>query len=75
MLLLVCVTWRMLVWREVSLLRNLKKMILGIALLSIASMGMSLWIVGTIIGPIMFFGGLIVGGFFLVDGYLSVDKD
>jgi len=54
---------------------NIKKMLLGIALLIVAAMGVSFWMAGSVIGAIMFFGGLIVGGFFLVDGYLSVDKD
>lgn len=54
---------------------NVKKMLLGIALLIVAAIGATFWVAGSVIGAIMFFGGLIVGGFFCIDGFLSVDKD
>ncbi len=55
-------------------MKNIKKMLLGIALLVISIMGFVLWIVGTFIGPIIFFVTLVAGLLFVIDGFLSVDK-
>ena len=56
-------------------MKNIKKMLLGIALLLISAVGASFWMAGSIIGCVMFFSGLIIGGFFVVDGYLSTDGE
>ena len=56
-------------------MKNIKKMLLGIALLIISIIGLVLWLAGTVIGAIAFFATLIIGIFFLIDGFLSVDKD
>ena len=55
-------------------MKNIKKMLLGIALLVISVIGMVLWLAGTFIGPIIFFITLVVGIFLTIDGFLSVDK-
>ncbi len=55
-------------------MKNTKKMILGVALLIIATMGANFWMAGSAIGAVMFFVGLLTGIFFVIDGYLSVDK-
>ena len=56
-------------------MKNIKKMLLGIALLIIAAMAMILWFAGSIVGAIAFFATLIIGLFFVIDGFLSVDKE
>ena len=49
-------------------------MLLGIALLVISVIGMILWMAGTVIGVITFFVSLVIGIYFVIDGFLSVDK-
>ena len=55
-------------------MKSIKKMLLGIAFLVISSIGMTLWLAGSVIGVVTFFAALAVGIFFLVDGYLSIDE-
>jgi hypothetical protein len=55
-------------------MKNIKKMLFGIALLIISIIGFMLWMAGTFIGPIIFFATLVVGLLFVIDGFLSVDK-
>ncbi len=56
-------------------MQNVKKMLLGIALLILALVGAIFWAAGSIIGTIAFFLFLVIGGFFVIDGYLSVDEE
>ena len=56
-------------------MKSIKKMLLGIALLVIAAMGMMLWFAGSIVGAVAFFVTLIPGIFLVIDGFLSVDKE
>ena len=56
-------------------MQNVKKMILGIALLILALVGAIFWTAGSIIGAIAFFLFLVIGGYLIIDGYLSVDED
>ena len=56
-------------------MKNIKKMLLGIALLIVAAMAMTLWFAGSAVGAIAFFITLILGIIFIIDGFLSVDKD
>ena len=55
-------------------MKSIKKMLLGIAFLVMSSMGMSLWFAGSVVGTVAFFAMLVLGIFFVVDGYLSVDE-
>lgn len=55
-------------------MKNIKKMLLGIALLVVSIIGLVLWLAGTIVGALTFFVTLIAGIIFLVDGFLSVDE-
>ena len=55
-------------------MKNIKKMLLGIACLIIAVMGMMLWFAGTVIGAVSFFVFLIAGIIVIIDGFLSVDE-
>ena len=50
-----------------------KKMLLGIAFLIVASFGVSFWMAGATVGCVIFFVFLILGLFFCVDGFLSAD--
>ena len=59
--------------REDFPMKSIKKMLLGIAFLIIASCGVPIWIAGADFGVILFFAGLLVGLVFCVDGFLSVD--
>lgn len=52
-------------------MKSVKKMLLGIASLVIASCGVPLWVAGAVIGVIMFFPFLIIGIFLCIDGYLT----
>lgn len=54
-------------------MKSIKKMLLGIALLLIGAMGAVFWMFGSTVGALMFFGGLITGISFCIDGYLSID--
>ncbi len=54
---------------------NVKKMLLGIAMLILSLVGAIFWLAGSIIGTVAFFVFLVIGGFFVIDGYLSVDED
>ena len=56
-------------------MKNVKKMLLGIALLIISVIGFMLWMAGVFIGPIIFFATIVVGLIFVIDGFLSVDED
>ena len=56
-------------------MKNVKKMLVGIALLILALVGAVFWVAGSVIGAIAFFVFLILGGFKVIDGYLSVDED
>lgn len=56
-------------------MQNVKKMLFGIALLILSLVGAVFWAAGSVIGAILFFVFLILGGFFVIDGYLSVDED
>ena len=56
-------------------MRSVKKMLLGIALLIISIIGLVLWLAGTVIGAVTFFATLIIGILFIVDGFLSIDKE
>ena len=56
-------------------MKNIKKMLLGIALLIISIIGLVIWLAGSAIGAVVFFATLLVGILFVVDGFLSVDKD
>ena len=55
-------------------MKNVKKMLLGIALLILAVIGANFWIVGSIVGAISFFAFLVLGILFCIDGYLSQDE-
>ena len=55
-------------------MKNVKKMLLGIALLIISSIGATFWSEGAIVGAVMFFVFLILGIFFCIDGFLSQDE-
>ena len=55
-------------------MKNIKKMLLGIAFLILAAIGAAFWIVGSIVGAIAFFAFLVFGILFCVDGYLSQDE-
>ena len=54
-------------------MRTVKKMLLGIGFLIVSSIGMTIWLAGSAVGVVTFFAALVLGIFFLVDGYLSVD--
>lgn len=54
-------------------MKSIKKMLLGLAFLVIATIGAILFVNNSTLGAVLLFGGLIVGIFFLVDGYLSTD--
>jgi len=56
-------------------MKSIKKMLLGIALLVIAAMAMRLWFAGSVVGTVAFFITLILGIIFVIDGFLSVDKE
>lgn len=56
-------------------MKNIKKMLLGMAMLIISIIGLVLWLVGTVVGAVTFFATLIIGIFFVIDGFLSVDKE
>ena len=56
-------------------MRNVKKMLIGIALLILALVGAVFWVAGSVIGAIAFFVFLVLGGYKIIDGYLSVDED
>ena len=55
-------------------MRSIKKMLLGIASLIIASCGVPIWMAGAVIGAIVFFVFLIIGLYLCIDGYLSPDE-
>jgi hypothetical protein len=46
-------------------------MLLGIALLIVASFGVSFWMAGAAVGAVIFIVFLILGLFFCIDGYLT----
>ena len=54
-------------------MKSIKKMLLGIAFLIIASCAVPFWIVGAAIGAFVFFPFVIIGIFLCIDGFLSVD--
>ena len=56
-------------------MRNVKKMLLGIASLILALGGfpISIWVL-PVLGIIIFFVFLIIGLFFCIDGYLTPDE-
>jgi hypothetical protein len=54
-------------------MKSIKKMLLGIAFLIISAIGAIFWAFGSVIGAVMFFGGLAVGILLCIDGFLSVD--
>lgn len=55
-------------------MKAIKKMLLGIAFLIVSVIGSIFWMAGIGIASVFFFLGLILGIFFTVDGYLSVEK-
>ena len=55
-------------------MKSVKKMLLGIASLIIASCGIPFWVAGAVLGAVVFFVFLISGLFLCVDGYLSQDE-
>ena len=54
-------------------MKSIKKMLLGIAFMLISVIGTILYVNNSTIGAIMFFGGLIAGIVFCIDGFLSTD--
>ena len=54
-------------------MKSIKKMLLGIASLIIASCAVPFWIAGAAIGAFVFFPFVIIGIFLCIDGFLSVD--
>ena len=54
-------------------MKSVKKMLLGITFLIIAVMGVILYVNNSAVGAVMFFGGLIIGIVFCIDGFLSTD--
>ncbi len=55
-------------------MKNVKTMLLGIAFLLIASMGVPLWLAGAAIGAAMFSLGLLIGSFFCLKGFFAKDE-
>ena len=55
-------------------MKNIKKMLLGIALLIVSSIGATFWSAGSIVGAIIFFAFLVIGLLFCIDGFLSQDE-
>ena len=55
-------------------MKGIKKMLLGIALLIVATIGTIFWMAGTWVGVVLFFVGLLPGIFLVLDGYLSIEK-
>lgn len=55
-------------------MKQVKKMLLGIAALIIASCGVPIWMAGAVIGAIILLAFLVVGVFLCIDGYLSQDE-
>ena len=68
-----CYNWGDEKTREDFPMKSVKKMLLGIAFLIIASCGVPIWMAGADFGVILFLAGLLVGLVFCVDGFLSVD--
>ena len=52
-------------------MKSIKTMLLGIALLIVASCGLSLWMVGSGVGAGMFFAGGIIGLILCLRGFFS----
>lgn len=52
-------------------MKSIKTMLLGIALLIIASCGVPLWVAGAGVGAIMFFAGLVIGLLLCFKGFFS----
>ena len=52
-------------------MKSIKTMLLGIALLIVASCGVSLWMAGAIIGGIMFYAGLAIGIILCLKGFFT----
>ncbi len=52
-------------------MKSIKTMLLGIAFLIIAACGVPMWVAGAGVGAVIFFLGLCVGLFFVIDGFLT----
>ena len=50
-------------------MKSIKTMLLGIALLIVASGALPLWMAGSAVGAVMFFATFIIGLIFLLKGY------
>ena len=55
-------------------MKSIKTMLLGIALLIVASCGVPLWMAGAAVGAIMFYVGLIIGLILCLQGFFNKDK-
>ena len=55
-------------------MRNVKKMLLGIAFLIIGSCGVPIWMAGAAVGAVISIVFLVIGIFLCIDGYLSTDE-
>ena len=55
-------------------MKNVKKMLLGIALLIVSSTGATFWASGSVIGAVIFFAFLVIGLLLCIDGFLSQDE-
>ena len=52
-------------------MKSIKTMLLGIALLIVASCGVPLWMAGAGVGAIMFYVGLVIGLIICLKGFFS----
>ena len=52
-------------------MKSIKTMLLGIALLIVASCGVPLWMAGAGVGAIMFYVGLVIGLILCLKGFFS----
>ena len=52
-------------------MKSIKTMLLGIAFLIIAACGVPMWVAGAGVGAVVFFVGLVVGLFLVIDGFLT----
>ena len=59
---------------ELCVMKNIKKMLLGIALLIVSSTGATFWASGSVIGAVIFFAFLVIGILLCIDGFLSQDE-
>ena len=52
-------------------MKSIKTMLLGIALLIVASCGVTMWMAGAAVGAIMFYAGLVIGLILCFKGLFS----